>query len=219
MLARLVPILFPCVCTFSMGGIIFGASSIIPVLYRHGYWLSLCDAAKAAKCEQGESHTECCEPQLVRLSMVISLCFFLCDFSAAPWGELADRQGPRVCLIAAVACSVLGMTLLGISTMDPAGCSNALTTLGLVAVAVAGPGVFNGGYVGALSMIGEDASLKAVLASCSAAVFDGSALVFMLLNLAQSALGEDFSTPSFAWALMCALLGSGYFIYLRRVAL
>mmetsp|Transcript_27605 Transcript_27605/g.66891 ORF Transcript_27605/g.66891 Transcript_27605/m.66891 type:complete len:543 (+) Transcript_27605:3-1631(+) len=212
---RYVPIVFPCICTFSMGGIIFGASSIIPVLYRHGYWISLCNAAKAATCKAHQSHIECCEQQLVRLSMIISLCFFLCDFSAAPWGELADRRGPRICLISATAVSVLGMSLLGLSTIDPTGCSNTLTTIGLVALAVAGPGVFNGGYVGSLSMIGEDPDLKAILASCSAAVFDGSALVFMLLQMAEGTLGGDFTTPSLSWALMCAMLGGGYFLYLR----
>lgn len=218
MLRRWVPIIFPCVCTFSMGGIIFGASSIIPVLYKHGFWTSLCKAAKAAQCIAEHLHVECCEAQLVRLSMVISLCFFLCDFSAAPWGEVADRRGPRVCLICASSLSAIGMALLGLSALNsPSSSSNMLNTVGLVAIAAAGPGVFNGGYVGALSMIGEDQGMKAVLASCSAAVFDGSALVFMLLQTAEGALRGNLATPSIIYSLLCAFLGTSYWLYLGCV--
>eukprot|EP00966_Prymnesium_polylepis_P052795 1222722-Prymnesium_polylepis.1 len=207
---RYVPIVYSCICTFSMGGVIFGASSIIPVLYRHGYWRSLCGAEAAAACAATQQHVECCDAQLVRLSVVISTCFFLCDFSAAPWGELADRMGPRTCLLGATTLSVFGLLLLGLSATDSSGGSDALTTAGLLAIAIAGPGVFNGGYVGSLALIGDDNLLKAALAACSAAVFDGSALVFMLLQLAQGALGGDFSTPSLSWAVLCALLGGGY---------
>lgn len=198
-----------------MGGVIFGVSSVIPVLYRHGYWRTLCGAEKAEECRLSNSHVDCCEEQLVRLSAVISACFFLCDFSAAPWGEIADRLGARVCLLGAVTLSVFGMLLLGLSASDPSGGSDLLTTSGLISIAVAGPGVFNGGYVGSLALIGDDPLLKAVLAGCSAAVFDGSALVFMLLQLAEGSLGGDFSSPTFSWSILCACVGGGYWAYLR----
>ena len=79
-----------CFCTFGMGGVVFGISSLCaaalehatadahssateeperagrvrryPVLYSQGYWRSLCTAGEAAAC--AGATTKCCEPQV-----------------------------------------------------------------------------------------------------------------------------------------------------------
>ena len=84
--------------------------------------------------------------------------------------------------------SCAGLLLLGCgSALD----SDALTTAALLVLGLAGPGVFNGGYLGGLQLIPEEqAKTRATLASCLAAVFDGSSLVFVLLRALAVALGH-----------------------------
>ena len=199
-----------CICTFCMGGVIFGASSLLPSLYAAGYWRSLCGEDGVAICEG--SREQCCEDQLLRYSLVLSTCFFVVDAASAPWGELADRQGGRVCLIVATLISITGFMLLsgGAARSD----SDLLTTCALLLIALAGPGIFNAGYVSCHGVIGDNATLKGVHSAFMAAVFDGSALVFFLLQLAEVSLG-GLSVPALFWSLICACLGGGFWYYLR----
>ena len=81
---------------------------------------------------------------------------------------------------------------------------------------LAGPGVFNGGYMGGLQLIPEEQpKLRATLASCLAAVFDGSSLVFLLLRAATAALGS-LVAPSSLWAALCAS-GGAWARYCQRM--
>ena len=68
--AQVAVIGLACFCTFGMGGVVFGISSLYPVLYAQGYWRAICDEAAASVCT-GHS-TKCCEAQLVRYSLVAS---------------------------------------------------------------------------------------------------------------------------------------------------
>lgn len=68
--AQVAVIGLACFCTFGMGGVVFGISSLYPVLYAQGYWRAICDEAAASACV-AES-TKCCEAQLVRYSLVAS---------------------------------------------------------------------------------------------------------------------------------------------------
>ena len=68
--AQVAVIGLACFCTFGMGGVVFGISSLYPVLYAQGYWRAICDEAAASLCT-GHS-TKCCEAQLVRYSLVAS---------------------------------------------------------------------------------------------------------------------------------------------------
>jgi hypothetical protein len=101
-------VMLACFCTFSMGGVVFGISSLFPLLYQQGFWRSLCDGTK--QCTR--STKKCCESQLVRYSLVASISFFFADGAAAGWGELADRKGPWVCLLFASSLSVSGFVSL-----------------------------------------------------------------------------------------------------------
>ena len=182
--AQVAVIGLACFCTFGMGGVVFGISSLYPVLYAQGYWRAICDEAAACV---GES-TKCCEAQLVRYSLVASVAFFSVDVASAPWGVLADRAGARFCLALAVAISTLGLLLLG---GGAAAHSDLITTAALLLLGVAGPGVFNGGYLGGLQLIGEEQPmLRATLTSCLAAVFDGA-----LTARARGRGGEPQSQP------------------------
>ena len=41
-------IVLACFCTFGMGGVVFGISSLYPVLYEQGFWRGLCNEAGRA---------------------------------------------------------------------------------------------------------------------------------------------------------------------------
>ena len=83
---------------------------------------------------------------------------------------------------------------------------------------LAGPGVFNGGYLGGLQLIPEEqAKTRATLASCLAAVFDGSSLVFVLLRALAVALGS-LVTPTAVWAALCGCVGAAFWARLSAHA-
>jgi hypothetical protein len=122
-------------CTFAMGGVVFGMSSLFPMLYAQGFYRSTC-GANAKTCPAGMS-TKCCDHQFVRFSLVTSIAFFLVDAAAAPWGELADRAGGRVCLGWAAGLSVIGFAVLSVGAylrMD------ALIMVAIMTLGAAGPG-------------------------------------------------------------------------------
>lgn len=166
-------VVLACLCTFSMGGAVFGISSLFPLLYEQGFWRSLCGEA-AGQCVG--SSQKCCESQLVRYSLVASVSFFLADGAAAGWGEVADRLGPWVCLCGAGSLSVTGFVLLGFGSLATGGTADIITTTALCILGCAGPGVFNGGYLGGVAVTHDMPTLKAALTSFSAAVFDGARL-------------------------------------------
>jgi len=87
-------------------------------------------------------------------------------------------------------------------------------------LAAAGPGVFNGALVGThqlLNAAADGASLKSALSSLTAAAFEASALVFVLLEACATRLYAAHRAadevhglvgPSLAWATLCAAVGT-----------
>ena len=218
-----------CLSTFAMGGVVFGISSLYPLLYSQGFYRTVCHESDAEEvCAEHEQYgRKCCEEQFVRFSLVASGTFFLVDAAAAPWGELADRMGGRLCLLIAALVSVGGFFMLGVGAFFE---DDTMESWALMALGLAGPGAFNGGYIGSLELIGDAApELKATLTSFSAAAFDGSALVFMifqgashLLRLSGTTSGRHWhglALPSIVWSFLCAWLGLSLWRRLRPRAL
>ena len=209
-------VVLACVCTFLMGGVVFGLSSLYPLLYRQNYLEGLC----AGEVEEGQcaerSLTKCCTSQLVRLSLVSSIAFFTVDAVAVLWGEFADRRGARACIACATSLSCAGFAALCMGARGDG--SDALTTAALLMIGIAGPGVFNGGFVGTLALLSDAPKLQATFTAFLAAAFDGSALVFMLFQAAALSLDLGLYMPSAAWALVCALGGGLLFSVLRAAA-
>jgi len=98
--------------------------------------------------------------------------------------------------------------------------SDAITFGALMLLAAAGPGVFNGALVGThqlLNAAADGASLKSALSSLTAAAFEASALVFVLLEACATRLYAAHRAadevhglvgPSLAWATLCAAVGT-----------
>jgi len=206
-----ITVIFVCACTFMMGGVIFGISSLYSVLYHEGYLSSRCLLDVAAQCSAAGLFTKCCEAQLEQYSLVASIAFFLVDGAVAPWGELTDRMGARTCLAVAITLSSISFSLLALGASAH---SDALITAALFGIAAAGPGVFNGGYLAGLGLVCEDSKLKAVLTAFSAASFDGSSLVLMLLSSTTWIFSVELAAPSLVWGLLCVLLGGSTWLRL-----
>jgi len=105
------------------------------MLYAQGFYRDAC-GAKASTCAPAMS-TKCCDRQFVRFSLVTSVSFFLVDAAAAPWGELADRAGGRVCLGWAGSISVFGFAALSFGAYFRV---DVMIVLGIMALGTAGPG-------------------------------------------------------------------------------
>lgn len=207
-------VVYACFTTFAMGGVVFGISSLYPLLYSQGFYRTVChvdtDQMEQVCAAREVLASKCCDTQFVRFSLVASGSFFLVDAAAAPWGELADRAGGRICLLIATIISVSGFVLLSLGSLTR---TDSPTTFALMLLGFAGPGAFNGGYIGSLELIGDNnAELKSLLTSFSAAAFDGSALVFMLFQGAAHLLFittpsdlHGLAVPSMLWAIICTV--------------
>merc|ERR1712070_544751 len=135
--------------------------------------------------------------------------------AAAGWGELADRKGPWVCLLFASSLSVSGFVFLALGSVSTGDVADRITTMALFILGCAGPGVFNGGYLGGVQVTNDVPTLKAALTSFSAAAFDGSALVFMLFQAAATGLQLGLAIPSLVWAGVTAVCAATFTKFLH----
>ena len=82
---------------FTSSGLIFGLSSLYPVLYDKGVFTSSC-GTNSSICSTSEGHgTKCCDAQLSSLTAMSTVGFFMSDASMVLYGEVNDRVGPRAC--------------------------------------------------------------------------------------------------------------------------
>lgn len=214
-------ILFGCSCIFAMGGSIFGISALYSDEYEYALYSDVCNQPRS--CRHHSGGVPCCPTQLSYVSLFSSIGFFLNDAAAAPWGELVDRAGPRVCLTCAACMGSLGLAFLGaaalvdIESIDTPQLSifmshgflqeaDVLASLGLIMVGCAGPGVFAGVYVGLLALstsVGPAHTLfEASLSTFAAGAEDLSSLVFSLFNIADHH-GVPLPASFFTWACIC----------------
>ena len=109
-LAQVRATILGCLCIFAMGGVIFGVSSIYPQLYDMNSYRGLCDAQRVCTLGNGQP---CCDNELQAISLYSSIGFFVADAAAAPWGEVVDRFGSRICLMCAAFLSIASTLLIG----------------------------------------------------------------------------------------------------------
>ncbi|KAL1515167.1 hypothetical protein AB1Y20_004235 [Prymnesium parvum] len=171
------------IAIFMMGGVVFGLSALYPFLYEQRMWAAVCDdGGGAARCR---GPLKCCDGQLVQLSLLASVAFFISDAAAAPWGEVVDRIGGRNCLALSASASCAAFVLLGAGVAQA---HEELTVCAVVLLALSGPGVCSSCYIGCLELVRHAvsplyrASVTAALTSFVAAVVNGSALVLSILQ-------------------------------------
>ena len=203
-------VLMACFSIFAMCGIVFGIPSLYPSLYGWGYFAQSCSPAAVSEWEAKTSllhgvsdSPKLCDAQMNYVSLASSITFFMADAAAGLWGELVDRLGPRQCFVAASLMSIAGLMTLSvlftstaISTMRDVAMTSALALLGF-----AGPGIFNGAYIGCLAIVTESPSHVSAFTAYSAACFDGSALVFGIIYLIASR-GLGLVSSTLAWVML-----------------
>jgi MFS family permease len=162
---------------FTMGGVVFGFSSLYPVLYSEGALIDVCEADAAAACLETAATTKCCNRQLSAFTTMSTIAFFAADMAMALYGELIDRFGPRVCFATGVGLCWLGFaTLAGASFFHTV---DALWYASFFCIGMSGPGVF----MATLSLGERYPSLQAVIAPLAASMWDSSSVVFLLLQM------------------------------------
>jgi len=213
---RTATVWLACLSIFSMTGVVFGLPSLYPSLYGLGFWARLC-GAEAAVCQAHsrsisstvDEDGKCCEAQLLRVGLTSSITFFMADAAAGPWGEYVDRVGPRQCFATASFASACGFTLLGFLLLPGSSLSlgrDVATTAAFAILGLVGPGIFNGGYVGCLAIVGESPAHVSAFTAYSAACFDGSALVLALLHLLGVRFGVGLVFAMISWAAVILVL-------------
>ena len=139
-----------------------------------------------------------------------SASFFVSDASVVIWGEIVDRKGARACVMGGSLTSIVGMLLtsLAVSFRRTTTPGDVVTTVGIVLMGIAGPGIFDGVYIGMLNLPGttRTAFFEAALSTFVAGCFDLSSLVFALFEAVQSAWRVPLHSSFLAWAFVCAVL-------------
>ena len=210
---QILALMLGSLCIFAMGGSIFGISSLYPVLYNHGAYAGVCQ--HAPQCPPGNG-TKCCEEQFARVSLFSSMGFFAADAAAAVWGEVVYKYGAKFTLAAATALSAVAMCMVGFGVLRAElhgmrgswFLSDVLISIGFIIIGGAGPGIFNGVYVGALTI--EEARTpyyEALAATLAAGTFDLSSLVFTLFRSVSHLFSTALAFSCFGWSALSAALG------------
>ena len=204
------------------GGVVFGLPSIYPLLYQRGAWAGLCGDATACSGEQSWKSTKCCDSQMLRVTMVSSVAYFISDASSGPWGEAVARAGVHMMLALSTIMSCTGAIVLGVGLHVHA---EWLITSGFCLLAVGGPGIFNSSYTAALEMINSDGGLSlsaderkglgALLAVLAAASADGSALTLKLIRVFSNKDSGCALIAAIVWAILIAAVGLALALLLR----
>lgn len=129
-----VAVFLSSIAIFMMGGVVFGLPGLYPYIYQQKMWSSVCEDEGLHDCRDS---MKCCDDQLVQLSLLASVAFFVSDAATAPWGEIVDRIGGRSCLVLSVPTCCGAFVLLGLG----ATAANEMSTvLAMMLMALAGPG-------------------------------------------------------------------------------
>ena len=198
-------VVLTCLCVFVMGGVVFGISSFYPVLYGQGLYEGECDDLEACPAER-----PCCAKQRSSVVFLSSACLFAADGIMVLYGELNDRAGAAACLASGSALAVasfLGLWLAAWWDLGASAWFAALLGLGL-----AGPGVF----MGCLGFGGAYPAVEPVVSAIAAAMWDSSAVVFLIWAFAAKFL--PLAHVAFAWALGAAVLGFAAWRLLKSAA-
>ena len=192
-----------CISIFAMCGVVFGMPALYPSLYYRGFYANLC--TDSDQCLQADTRGKCCEAQFVRIGLTSSTTFFIADAAAGFWGEYVDRAGAWSCFSHASSGCIGGFILLGFSLWPSPVLSylrDFTATTAFAILGLSGPGVFNGVYVGCLSIVGSSSAHVSAFTAFSAACFDGSALVFALHHLFGVHMRLGLVTMIMVWALL-----------------
>lgn len=167
-----------------MGRVVFGVSSLLPVLAKRRALEAWCGAKN-----------EAC--RWTWLSGSASLALLVADSVPACYGEVADQRSRRACLGAGALLSCAGFVFLGLS--------DAGLTAGVVALGAGGPGVF----LGCLGFAQAFPDLEPLLVTSTAAAWDSSALVLVAVaRLSQTVDSLALATSAVALAAACAAVAS-----------
>jgi MFS family permease len=201
-------------CVFSSSGLIFGFSSILPILYReevfarscdhHGYGSGNCSTISA-------TGNKCCDAQLAAFTAMSTVGFFMADASMIFYGELLDRAGPRPCFFVGSSLVLVGLGLLALSpTAWRVVYPDFMWVTAFALMGLGGPGCF----LATLSFSERWRGIEPVISATAAAAFDSSSLVFFLFNTLYFDAGVPFYAICTGWMILIALAAGAMLLLL-----
>ena len=139
--ARVLAVALSATSVFMTGGLIFGLSSLYPVLYDNQIFALQCGTNTSACLPAGLLPGPCCAAQLSTLTAMSTVGFFLSDASMVCYGELNDRSGPRACFAVGTCFTLLGLVVAALAPSARAFSDTAwIVAFGLMGLG--GPGCF-----------------------------------------------------------------------------
>jgi len=182
--------------TFAMGGLVFGFSSLYPVLYRENVFANTCNKDDDS-CGIDES---CCASQRLWLAAMASCSLFAADGVMVIYGEVNDRMGgPITCLVIGAVLVIFGLQIIAIAVS-----LNQLINLnffiGLMCMGLGGPGIF----MGCLGFGAYDTKIEPMVTAVSAAAWDSSSIIFLLFATLYSS--HSFAPLLGLWSMVSLLL-------------
>ena len=202
-----LPLTLAALSLLTIGGVVFGISALYPVLYRERVWADSCTSAEVQHCP-GETTTQCCDAQLLGVTLVSTLALLPSDGLVALYGEFVDRHGPRKCFLVAALLAWLGLLLLGVNAaaLDADG----IWLAGFFCLGAAGPGIF----FSVLFLAEKYPRLQPLIIALAAGAFDGSAICFYLWNMAYFRLGLSLAQICAGWLVLSVVIGVATLRYL-----
>lgn len=174
-------IMLACFSVFLTGGVVYGMSAMYPVLYAEGVLANVCTTSQQAECAAERLHVKCCDAQMLQYTLLTSAALLPSDAFVALYGELVDRVGPRSVYCTGQLMFGVGAVLLAVNScwLDEAW----LWYASFFALGAAGPGVF----FSILFLSEKHPNLGPTITTLSAAMNDGSAVCFFVVQLVRRA--------------------------------
>ena len=181
------------ISVFLTGGLVFGFSSLYPVLYSERAFENKCSAgAREGGCPSNEA---CCSSQRLWLTLLASCALFSADAVMVFYGEANDRLGPATCLVVGSLLVFFGFQAVVLAlSFDEGDSKNISFFIGLVAMGLGGPGVF----MGCISFGSAYPKIEPKITAACAAMWDTSSVVFLIF---ASAYKGHFTTFLEGWAI------------------
>ena len=195
-------------CVFALGGVVFGFSSLYPLLYREGVFVD--DCASVDQCQVSAHQyetTKCCNDQLLDFTLLSTLSFFASDSAMVIYGECIDRLGPKVTFLFSSTVAGVGLFVIGLNASLH---FDLLWFAGFIMLGAGGPGVF----MGCLIFAEVFPDHRALATSVAASMWDTSSVVFLLFHALYFSFGLSFDTIAYGWLVLSAALATATFCLL-----
>ncbi|KAI2620028.1 putative MFS transporter [Hypoxylon sp. NC1633] len=190
---RAVQVGFAIVACWFAAGIVYGFSSLKPILIEEGVYADLCPLNDDPDDTRDGREKVPCAAQDMRLNLFFVAASITINTSSLIAGWALDRYGRRLCYTISGLFMIAGSVLMGLAFQIPAFDGYVLAN---VVLSLGGAFVF----VPSFQLANAFPRHSGIVVALVTGAFDGSAAVFLLYRLAWEASGRSFAPARFFFA-------------------